>query len=63
MNKESRRKRVEEFFNFVEVKYGDELEKFLDEIGVEIVEDLKLVIKEDWVISFENILQLKRVQK
>ena len=47
MNKYFRRNRVEAFINFFGVKYGDELKKFLDDIGVEIVEDLKLVVKGD----------------
>ena len=54
MNKDFRRKRVEAFFTFVGVKCGDELKRFLDEIGIEIVEDLKFVVKEDWGIIFER---------
>ena len=62
MDKDIRRQRVDKLFKKLRLSCNDDLKKYFDGLGVEYVEDLKVLEKSNWSEIYK-ILQLKFVQR
>ena len=59
---EYRSRLVKTFFTILNVKYVPELATYLDNVGAEIVEDLKNLDDSDWD-EIKSIIRLKKLQE